>query len=181
MNYVYLAPGFEEVEALTVVDVMRRAGMEVKTIAVTGAGKAVTGAHGVTVEADVHVGDVDVFGAEWLVCPGGMPGATNLAACSKVTEALLVQAGADGKVAAICASPAVVLAPLGILEGCEYTCYPGFEKGVTDGVYKDRRVVALDNLITANGPSSSLPFALAIVANSLGQAKAKEVADGMLV
>lgn len=180
-SYLFLAEGFEEIEALTVVDVMRRAGMDVKTVSITDAAE-VRGAHGVGVTADCLFADVDFKTPEWLVVPGGMPGASNLAAFKPLCDLLVRQSKTrHGKIAAICAAPAVVLAPLGILDGKEATCYPGFEKSMPADVdVRDTPVVALDRIITGNGPASALPFALAIVANSLGEAVAQQVGSGML-
>lgn len=181
-SFVFLADGFEEVEAITPVDVMRRAGMDVKTVSVMP-DKRVRGANGVEVVADFAFAEVGFADAEWLVLPGGMPGATNLAASKPLCDLLMAHAEAGGKIAAICASPAVVLAPLGLLRGKEATCYPSFEHGLEAGgaEYRDRRVVALDKVITANGPSSALLFALAIVANSMGEHVALQVGSGMLL
>ncbi len=112
-SYIFLAEGFEEIEALTVVDVMRRAGMDVKTVAITSE-RVVTGAHGIPVTADLLFKEADFGGSEWLILPGGMPGSTNLAADEALCDLLKVH---KGKIAAICAAPGVVLAPLGLLEG----------------------------------------------------------------
>ncbi len=177
-SYIFLATGFEEIEALTVVDIMRRAGMDVKTISITGE-LLVRGAHGIAVEADALYEKTDFITPEWLILPGGMPGATNLSKYVPLNTLLISQAQ-SGKIAAICAAPAVVLAPLGILDGKEATCYPGFEKDMAGAVRHDAPVIALDRLITANGPSSAMRFALAIVANSMGENVAQEVGSGML-
>lgn len=177
-SYIFLAQGFEEIEALTVLDVMRRAGMDVKTVSVSD-NLAVSGAHGLVVNADLLYADVEFGTPEWLILPGGMPGATNLSEFAPLNALLLKQAQ-SGKIAAICAAPAVVLAPLGILDGKEATCYPGFEKQMTGAVCRDTQVLALDRIITANGPSAALRFALAIVANSLGDSVAQEVGSAML-
>lgn len=177
-SYIFLAAGFEEIEALTVVDVMRRAGMDVKTVSIT-ADHRVTGAHGITVTADILYDKTDFITPEWLIIPGGMPGAENLSKFAPLNTLLINQAHA-GKIAAICAAPAVVLAPLGILDGKEATCYPGFEDRMPNAVRRDAPVIALDRIITANGPSSALRFALAIVANSMGESVAQEVGSGML-
>ena len=177
-SYLFLANGFEEIEALTVVDVMRRAGMEVVTVSITDETKVV-GAHGIAVEADKTYATVDFITPEWLILPGGMPGASNLSEFAPLNTLLANQAE-SGKVAAICAAPAVVLAPLGILDGKEATCYPGFEAQLAGAIHRDMPVVTLDRIITANGPASALPFALAIVANSMGSSIAAEVASGML-
>ena len=180
-SFVFLAEGFEEMEAIIPVDVLRRAGMDVQTVSITDRHQ-VTGAHGVTVTADLTFKQADFDGAEWLIIPGGLPGAENLHAFGALNDLLKVHAG-KGKIAAICASPAMVLAPLGLLEDKEATGYPGTEDGLKAGgaIVKDERVVALDNIITANGPASALRFALAIVANSLGAQTAQEVGSAMLV
>jgi 4-methyl-5(b-hydroxyethyl)-thiazole monophosphate biosynthesis len=181
-SYLFLAEGFEEIEALTVVDVMRRAGMELVTVSVTS-NKVVKGAHSIPVTADATVDEIDAYDAEWLIVPGGMPGATNVAACGKVNDMLKKQQEKGGNIAAICAAPAVVLAPLGILRGENATCYPSFEPALEKGgaTHIDQRVVVSNNIITSNGPSSALPFALAIVAASLGDDVATSVASGMLL
>lgn len=180
-SYIFLAPGFEEIEALATVDVLRRAEMDVTMVAVTSEKQLlVEGSRGVTVKADVNIDDADFTDAEWLICPGGMPGATNLAASKKVGEALTAQFKKGGKIAAICASPAVVLEPLGILAGREATCYPGMEGLIKSAQTRDTPVVALDTLITGNGPASTLRFALAIVRNSCGEAVAQQVGGGLL-
>lgn len=177
-SFIFLAEGFEELEALATVDVMRRAGMDIKTVSITSE-REVVGAHGITVRADLTFKEVDFDGSEWLILPGGMPGATNLAAFEPLCDLLRVH---KGKIAAICASPGVVLAPLGLLHGKEATCYPGFEEPCRENgaIMRDVPVMALDKLITANGPSAALRFALAIVANSLGEAVAQQVGSGML-
>ncbi len=178
-SFIFLAEGFEEIEALTVVDVMRRAGMDVKTVSITD-DYGVVGAHGIPVVTDLTLEEADFSDAEWLITPGGMPGSTNLAACAPLCELLKTH---KGKIAAICAAPAVVLAPLGLLRGKDATCYPGFEDVCkTHGAeVHDVPVVPLNKIITANGPSSAMHFALAIVANSLGESAAQEVGAGMLL
>lgn len=103
-SYLFLAEGFEEVEAMTPVDVMRRAGMEVYTVSITK-NREVKGAHGVTVLADKTIDEIDADDAEWLITPGGMPGATNLAASGKLSDMLTNQYRKDGRIASICASP----------------------------------------------------------------------------
>lgn len=177
-SYVFLAAGFEEIEALTVVDVMRRAGMDVKTVSITDT-HTVIGAHGIPVIADLLYDKTDFITPEWLILPGGMPGAENLAKFAPLNN-LLINQSVSGKIAAICAAPAVVLASLGILDGKDATCYPGFEGKLTQANVSDQPVVALDRVITAKGPSMALKFALSIVANSMGEAAAQEVGAGML-
>ena len=180
-SFVFLAEGFEEIEAMTPVDVLRRAGMDVKTVSITDKHQ-VTGAHGITVVADLTFKQADFEGAEWPICPGGLPGAQNLHEFGALCDLLKVHAD-KGKIAAICASPAMVLAPLGILDGKEATGYPGTEAALRDGgaIVKDERVVTSGNIITANGPTSSLRFSLAIVSHSLGAHYAQEIGSAMLV
>lgn len=179
-SFVFLADGFEEVEALTCIDVMRRAGMPVVTVSINPE-LEVTGAHGVTVLADSLWDDNDYSDAEWLTLPGGVPGAPNLAAHEALCDALVAQEERGGKVAAICASPAVVLAPLGILMDRAAVCYPSMEAGI-EGVKWQNTAVAVDgNVVTGNGPAAAAPFALTLVAQSLGREKAEEVANGMLL
>lgn len=177
-SFIFLADGFEEIEALTVIDVMRRAGMDIKSVSINS-DRHVTGAHGIAVTADLTFKEADFSDSEWLITPGGMPGSTNLAADEALGALLKVH---KGKIAAICAAPGVVLAPLGLLEGNDATCYPGFEEACKEGgaVMRDEPVVATDTLVTGNGPSAALRFALAIVANSLGEAAAQQVGAGML-
>ena len=181
-SFIFLAQGFEEVEALTVVDVMRRAGMAVRTVSITDS-RHVAGAHGITIEAELTFKEADFEDAEWLICPGGMPGAENLHGFAPLNDLLKVHHMHPGKIAAICAAPAVVLAPLGILDGIDATCYPGFEDVCRKhGAHMvDKRVVVTDNVITANGPSSAMAFALAIVQHSLGETVARDVASAMLL
>ena len=122
-SYLFLAEGFEEVEALTVVDMMRRAGMEIRTVSITG-NKTVTGSHHIPVTADMLLDEVPFAEAEWLILPGGMPGSKNLGGCAPLVSALKAHAAADKPVAAICAAP-FVLGVNGILENRAATCYPG--------------------------------------------------------
>ena len=180
-TYVFLADGFEEIEALATVDLLRRAGIHVETVSINPT-LAVRGAHDIEVAADIMLADCPE-GARMYIVPGGMPGAKNIADNPKVCQILTAQHEAGGKIAAICAAPAVVLAPLGIINEYEATCYPGFEEGVTAGGahHKNQRVVVDRNIITANGPSSAVPFALTIIEALKGQDAADKVAAGILL
>ena len=179
-SFVFLAAGFEEIEALTVVDVLRRAGMNVHTVSITSA-LQVKGAHGVTVNADLIYDNTLFDNPEWLILPGGMPGATNLFEYAPLQGLLRNQAESkDGRIAAICAAPGVVLGQLGLLKGQKAICYPGFE-GMMEGAEKiDEPVVVSNKFVTANGPAYALPWALTIVMEALGQDAAAKVASGML-
>mgnify|MGYP001077544405 CR=1 FL=1 len=180
-SYIFLADGFEEIEALAPLDILRRAGMPVITVSISDS-LTVTGAHGARVEADALFTDNDMSAAEWLILPGGMPGASNLAACKPLTDLLVAQAARGGKIAAICASPALVLAPLGILNGIDSTCYPGMAtNSKLIGWKEDEPVVSTNRVITAHGPGASMLFGLTIAAISTGQAHAHEIGEAMMV
>ncbi len=160
MNYVFLADGFEEIEALAVVDILRRCGIETKTVSITDT-LVVDGTHGVPVTADITLSEADLDAASALILPGGLPGADNLQACDKLNKAL-VKAFEDGRiVAAICAAPKV-LGALGILDGKKATCYPGVEGQLTGATYLTDSVVRDGNLITSRGPATATCFAFAL-------------------
>ncbi|MDE6329788.1 MAG: DJ-1/PfpI family protein [Muribaculaceae bacterium] len=178
-SFLFLADGFEEVEALTPVDVLRRAGIPVKTVSISSS-MQVTGAHGITVKADVLY-DATLFdNPEWLILPGGMPGALNLYDFAPLQGLLERHASTGGHIAAICASPAVVLGRLGLLKGVKATCYPGFEDKLEGADVQSAPVVVDGKFITGNGPANSLRWALEIVKATLGEQKAQEVGSGML-
>lgn len=178
--FVFLAAGFEEIEALTVIDVLRRAGINVQTVSITSA-LQVKGAHGVTVNADLLFDNTLFSNPDWLILPGGMPGATNLFEFSPLQGLLKTQAESkDGRIAAICAAPAVVLGQLGLLKGEKATCYPGFENLIEGAEMIDAPVVVSNKFVLGNGPANALPWALSIVKEALGIEEAAKVASGML-
>jgi 4-methyl-5(b-hydroxyethyl)-thiazole monophosphate biosynthesis len=164
----FLAEGFEEVEAVTPVDFLRRAGVEVCIASIT-ADKTVKGARGVSIAADTVLDKLKEEGrllpSHWdaVFIPGGMPGASNLAASAPVGSFIRDMASAGKIHAAICASPAVVLAPLGLLEGKRFTCYPGMERKVSGGIWVDEKVVIDGALITSRAPGTAAAFALALI------------------
>lgn len=178
-NYLFLAEGFEEVEALATVDVLRRSGIEVKTVSISSE-RIVTGSHGIAVGADLLFDDGDFFGAGFLILPGGLPGATNLGACDKLTTLLKAHYEKGGSVAAICAAP-MVLGKLGILNGREAICYPGFEQYM-EGAKVSSGPVAVDGrVITGKGPAYAYAFGLAIAEAIAGKDVAEATARGMLL
>lgn len=178
--FVFLATGFEEIEALTVIDVLRRAGINVQTVSITSA-LQVKGAHGVTVNADVLFDNTLFSAPDWLILPGGMPGASNLYEFGPLQGLLKNQAESkDGRIAAICAAPAVVLGQLGLLKNEKATCYPGFEHFIEGAEVIDAPVVVSNKFVLGNGPANALPWALSIVMEALGQETAAKVASGML-
>lgn len=178
--YVFLAEGFEEIEAISIVDVLRRAGIKTKTVSVTG-DKVVQGAHAVPVVADTTFEKVDLTDGAMLVLPGGMPGASGLDAHKGLRDAILDFVKSNKPLAAICAAP-LVYGNLGLLKGKKATCYPGFEKFL-EGAEIDRSkpVVRGGLYITAEGPAAASAFGLEIVDYFLGKEKAAELAKGMLV
>lgn len=161
MVYVMLADGFEEIEALAVVDILRRAGIDVLTASITD-GYIVTGTHNIKVTADTKITDTALEDAEMVVLPGGMPGTNNLFKSKPLEKALDNRVKKGKWIAAICAAP-MILGKRGYLDGREATCYPGFEKDLKGAVIKDQKVVISGNFITSKGPGAALQFALAIV------------------
>jgi 4-methyl-5(b-hydroxyethyl)-thiazole monophosphate biosynthesis len=173
-----LAEGFEEVEALTPADLLRRAGIEVIITGVEG--YTVRGGHDITVEADMTLDELPDH-LDGVILPGGMPGASNLAA-SQAAMKLIKRVYNDSElVGAICAAPAVVLGELGVLEGREFTCYPGFESRVTGAKYSKERVVRDSNIITACGVGAAADFGLALIEYLEGKEKAKEIKEKALI
>lgn len=175
---VFLADGLEEIEGLTVVDILRRAGIEVTTISVSGK-KEVAGAHGITITADRLFEEVDFHGLDGIVLPGGMPGTLNLGNHPGVMEQVRAFAEDGRLVAAICAAPSV-LGKAGILEGKKATSYPGFAQQMPGAVYCTEPVVQDANIITSRGMGTAIPFALALTAYFLGQEKADAVSASIL-
>lgn len=175
---LFLAQGFEEIEAVATTDVLRRAGVKVVTVAI-GDDLNVVGAHDIVVQADALLGEVSLYDADALILPGGWPGAKNLSECKPLIEAVIKQHTEGGWVAAICAAP-FVLGVNGILEGKLATCYPGFEKDLHGAAFVEKGVVVSDNVITARGPAFSIDFGLTIAEVLVGKEKAKDVAKGML-
>jgi 4-methyl-5(b-hydroxyethyl)-thiazole monophosphate biosynthesis len=176
--YVFLANGFEDVEALIPVDVLRRGGVEVVTVS-TMDSQMVETAHGVRIQADTMFADCDFSDADLLFLPGGMPGASNLYAHEGVCQAVLSQAEAGKKVAAICAAPAVVLAQLDVLDGKQATCYPGFEQLLTKAHYTADLVTVDGNVTTAEGPAAAFPLAYELLAQLVNQQVSNQIAEGM--
>lgn len=175
---VFLADGFEEIEGLTVVDILRRAGVDTQTVSINEE-RTVTGSHRIPVQADVCLKDADFTETELLVLPGGMPGTLHLGECGELTK-LLVQFHTDGKkVAAICAAPSV-LGDLGILKGKKAVCYPGFEDRLTGAEVVYDRVAVDGNVTTSRGMGTAIPFALALTEQLVSKEKADEIRQGII-
>ena len=175
--YQFMADGFEDVEALIPVDVLRRGGVDIKTVSIMGR-LEVESAHGVTIKADMLFEDADLSDADLLMLPGGMPGASNLDAHEGLKAALLKQAEAGKKISAICAAP-FVLGKLGILKGKRATCYPGFEQFLEGATYTASLFTIDGNIITGEGPAAAFPYAYSILALLTTEETATEVATGM--
>ena len=176
---IFLATGFEETEALFPLDILRRGGMDVKTVSVTGE-KVVVGAHGVPVGADVLFEDLNQEDVEMIVLPGGLPGATNLDAHPGLDKLIMDFAAAKKPLAAICAAP-MVYGKRGLLNGKKATCYPGFDKFLEGAEYTGNLVEVADNFITGKGPGAAWKFGFAILEKYAGADKMNEVKSGMLI
>ncbi len=176
--YEFLADGFEEVEALAPVDILRRGGVDVKTVSVTGTTTA-TSAHGVTMIADLRIEDADLSDADLLLIPGGLPGATNLRDHEGVRAALTAQAEAERYIGAICAGP-MVPGSLGLLKGRRATCYPGFEKFLDGAEYTGELVTVDGNIITGEGPAASMPYAYTLLSLFRDEEATADIRRGMM-
>ena len=176
MVYLFLADGFEEIEALACVDILRRAEINIKTVGVTG--KTVAGAHGINVEADMLLSECG-FDAEMVILPGGSVGTDNLAASAEVAALIKDAAHRNAYVAAICAAP-TVLGGLGLLNGRRAVCYPGLEERLTGALSSDERVCIDGSFITSKGPGTTSEFALTLVDILKGPQTAAAIRKGML-
>lgn len=177
--FVFLATGFEEIEALTPVDVLRRAGLNVQTVSVMDE-QTVVGAHGIPVVADKMFAEINSADAEMILLPGGLPGATNLDEHTGLSELIMKFAKEEKPLAAICAAP-LVFGNRGLLDGKKATCYPGFETYL-QGAYYTANLVEVDgNFITGKGPGAAMEFAFAIVEKYCGIAKVQELKLGMMI
>ena len=177
--YAFFADGFEEIEALTAVDTLRRAGLNVEIVSVTP-DEIVVGAHDVSLLCDVNFENCDFFDAELLLLPGGMPGAATIDKNVVLRKLILSYAEKGKPIAAICAAP-MVLGKLGLLKGKKATCYPGFEQYLEGAECVGEHVVRDGNIITGMGPGAAMEFALAIVELLAGKEKVDELAEAMCV
>ena len=175
--YVFLAEGFEEIEAVATIDLLRRAGLPTHVVAI-GLDALATGAHGLAIQADLSINEVYSEDVQALVLPGGLPGVTNLGKSQRL-EQLLREAHAEKKlIASICAAPSL-LGDFGFLSGEEAIAYPGFEGKLTGAHVASTPVVKSGHLITAKAAGYTIDFALAIITELAGADKAKEVASAI--
>ena len=178
MVYLFLANGFEEVEALAPLDILRRSGVEVTTVAV-GGGDSAQGSHGITVAADLPEAMFRDAAPEAVILPGGMPGTTNLGKSRVVAAALKAADRSGGILAAICAAPSV-LGQQGYLRGKRAVCYPGFEKELAGATISKKRVVRDEKVITAAGMGVAMRFGLEILSALRGKEVAEQVEKAIL-
>jgi len=176
---VPIAEGSEEIEAVCIIDVLRRAGADV-TVASVG-DPQVTASRGVRIVADCQIEDCREVDFDLIVLPGGMPGAAHLRDSQALLDLLRRQRAADGWYGAICAAPAVVLSHHGLLAGREATSHPAFADQLADGHAVDARVVVDGRCVTSQGPGTAIEFALTLVKLLMGEAKAAEVAAPMVL
>ena len=176
MIYVFLADGFEDMEAICPIDVLKRGGLEVKTVGVGGI--EITSKSGILAKCDIGEDDIDYSKMEGVILPGGIPGVPNLKKSEAVLKAVKYAADNSLLVGAICAAPSI-LGEMGLLKGKKATCYPGFEEEFKE-TYTGNSVEKDGNFITAKGAGVSLLFALELLKALKGEDKAKEIADGMM-
>ena len=176
---IHLAEGFEEIEAITTTDILRRAEIETLIVSVSGR-RTVTGSHKITVICDQVFDEIDYNEYDIIILPGGMPGSKNLNSHSGLKK-IIKQFYAEGKfIAAICAAP-MVLGNLGLLKGKEVVCYPGFESYLPNSVISEDIVIQSDNIITAKGPGATIEFALKIIEVLKGEDISKKIRKSLMM
>lgn len=175
---IVLAEGFEEIEAVTPADVLRRVGIDVTIAGLRK--RSVKGAHGIKIETDILFAEYKTL-PDVVIFPGGMPGAENLASSLEVKELILRMNAKKKLIAAICASPAILLAPIGILDGRKATCFPGYEKNFRSTIeFTKQKTVQVENIITSQGPGTAADFSLKIAENLTSKSTADMIAQQML-
>ena len=175
---IFLADGFEEIEGLTVVDILRRAQISISMISINGK-KSVEGAHGIVVAADQDIAECELDELDMLVLPGGMPGTLNLAGCRKLTEALQKADQEKKGIAAICAAPSI-LGELGLLKGRKAVCYPGFEKKLEGAEVLEEPVVTDGHITTSRGMGTAIAFALELTKRMKGAEDAEQIGASII-
>ncbi len=179
MVYLLLGTGFEETEAIAPLDLMRRAGIEVLSVGISG--KTVTGSHNIPIEADITIGEMDLTNLDMIVVPGGLGGVASIRASQEALDALRFAWDNDKFVAAICAGP-TILSDLGITDGKKATCYPGFEKEMAKATMLANVPCVRDGkLITGTSAGCAIPFGLALVEALKGAETAQKIADQIVI
>jgi 4-methyl-5(b-hydroxyethyl)-thiazole monophosphate biosynthesis len=178
MVYVLLGTGFEETEAIAPIDLLRRAGAEVCTVGIQG--KLIYGSHGIGVEADITIDQLDLSDLEMIVLPGGLGGVQSIKGCQTALDAVRHAYAQDKFVAAICAGP-TVLAQLGITDGKEAVCYPGCEEDMGSAHMVTAPCVRSGKVITGTSAGCAVPFGLALIAALKGQEEADRIAKQIVI
>lgn len=178
MVYLFLGTGFEETEAIAPLDLLRRAGVEVRTVGLNG--KLITGSHGIVIAADMEIDDLNIEDAEMVVLPGGLGGVASIRACKTAMDAVAAVWNRGGYAAAICAGP-TVLAGLGITEGKRAVCYPGCEEGMGNYIPETAAAVTDGRLITGTSAGCAIPFGLALIEALKGADEARRIADQIVI
>lgn len=175
MVYVFLADGFEEIEALTPVDLLRRAGVDARTVSIYPGRSDVTGARKITVRADMTIDEAKPQKEDIIVLPGGMPGTVNLLECDDLMKTVDDHNAEGGRIAAICAAPARILGSKGLLRGKKATCYPGMEDLLEGATAVTDSVVTDGNITTSRGLGTAVDFACELIAIVCGKERADEI------
>lgn len=179
MVFIYLATGFEEIEAVTIGDILRRGNVPVQYVSLTGNNR-VTGSHGITLQADILWESADFENGELIALPGGMPGTRHLAQHQGLLEKIREFHGQGKWVTALCAAP-LVLAEAGILKGKKATIYPGMEDELGEALFQEDRVVVDGNIITSRGPGTAMEFALTLLEALTDRETGKRVQSGLVM
>lgn len=177
--YIQLAEGFEETEAVTIIDVLRRAGLNVISVSVTG-NRMVKGSHNIEIKADILFEEVDFASGEMIILPGGMPGSKNLNEHEGLRSQIVDYQKRGKYLAAICAAP-IVFGNLGILKGKRVVCYPGYEAHLVGAEVRSNPYIVDNNIITGRGVGAALQFSLEIVRILKGEESAIQLRKAMLV
>ena len=178
MIYMFLGTGFEETEAIAPLDLLRRAGLQVQTVGLNG--KIIYGSHGIGVEADITVDQLDLNQLEMVILPGGLGGVASIRGCKSAMDAIRYAYENDKYTAAICAGP-TVLADLGIVDGKKATCYPGCEDRMGSAMMVEAAAVTDGKLITGTSAGCAVPFGLALIAALKGQEEADRIAAQIVI
>ena len=178
MIYMFLGTGFEETEAIAPLDLLRRAGLQVQTVGLNG--KIIYGGHGIGVEADITIDQLDLTQLEMVILPGGLGGVASIRGCAMAMDAIRFAYENNKYTAAICAGP-TVLADLGIVNGKKATCYPGCEAQMGSAVMVDAAAVTDGKLITGTSAGCAVPFGLALIAALKGQEEADRIARQIVI
>lgn len=179
MVYMFLGTGFEETEAIAPLDLLRRGGVEVKTVGLNG--PVITGGHGIGVAADIQIADLDISDAEMVILPGGLGGVASIRACAPAMEAIRTVWEQGRFCAAICAGP-TVLSDLGITDGKNATCYPGCEDGMGSAkLVSDAACIRDGNLITGTSAGCAIPFGLKLIEALRGADTAQRIAKQIVI